>query len=51
MAEKEGENGRMRKRKGGSKWLKGKRGGEREREEGGREGESMGDAATVRLKP
>lgn len=39
MAEKEGENGRMRKRKGGSKWLKGKRGREREREkrEGGRE--------------
>lgn len=47
MAEKEGENGRMRKRKGGSKWLKGKRGRERR----GREGESMGDAATVRLKP
>lgn len=49
MPEKEGENGRVRKRKGGSKWLKGKRGRERERR--GREGESMGDAATVRLKP
>lgn len=34
-------------REGGSKWLKGKR----EKREGGREDESMGDAATVRLKP